>query len=156
MIHGLRAAVGVLHRLLDVAAALLLTALVAITAARVAGRYALGLSMPWSEELTRLLFVWLVMIGAARCAHLRIDLLRERLQGRAGQALDLLVAAVSLALLLLLVRYGHALVELTAFDRYTALGISVQYAYWGLVTGAGLWIVTLLADLLLPRPKGGA
>jgi TRAP-type C4-dicarboxylate transport system permease small subunit len=140
-----------LGRALDAAAALLLAAVVVITAARVAGRYVLGLPMPWSEELTRLLFVWLVMIGAARAAHLRIDLLRERLHGPAGRWLDGFVALVSVTLLALLVVYGHALVELTVYDRYTALGVSVQYAYWALVIGALLWIVGVIAELARGR-----
>ncbi|MFW5681260.1 MAG: TRAP transporter small permease [Pseudomonadota bacterium] len=147
------AAVRFLRTALDATAALLLAAVVVVTAARVAGRYVLGLSMPWSEELTRLLFIWLVMVGAARSAHLRIDLFRERLAPAPRRLLDLVVGVVSLSLLVLLVRYGLSLVELTAYDRYTALGISVQYAYWALVIGASFWMVGLVLDLV-PHRRG--
>lgn len=61
----------------------------------------------------------------------------------------MLIAAVSIGLLGLLVYYGLALVELTAQDRYTALGVSVQYLYWSLVTGGVLWMVMLIASLVL-------
>jgi TRAP-type transport system small permease protein len=124
---GLAAAVGALRRALDVAAAVLLVAVLAVTAARVAGRYVLGLPMPWSEELTRLLFVWLVMLAAARATHMRIEIVHQTLTPRLRRWLALGVAGVSVALLTLLVYYGLALVELTAFDRYTALGVSVEY-----------------------------
>ena len=149
MRSALAAAVGALRRLLDAAAAALLAAILAVTAARVVGRYVLGLALPWSEELTRLLFVWLVMLAAARAAHMRIDLVQDRLAPRARRRLGVGVAALSVGLLGLLVYYGLALVELTAYDRYTALGVSVQYLYWAVVVGGGLWIVLLLAETLI-------
>ncbi|QPC42707.1 TRAP transporter small permease subunit [Kaustia mangrovi] len=75
MRQAVSTAIRWLERLLDAAAALLLVGVLAVTAARVVSRYLIGEALPWSEELTRLLFVWLVLIGAARCAHLRVDLL---------------------------------------------------------------------------------
>jgi TRAP-type transport system small permease protein len=145
----LAAAAGILARGLDAAAALLLLAVLVVTAARVAGRYLLGLPMPWSEELTRLLFVWLVMLAAARASHMRIELLQERLPPRARRALEIAIALLSAGLLLLLVRYGYAMVELTTYDRFTALGVSVQYLYASVVVGGALWIVLLLAATFL-------
>ena len=143
------AAVRALQGALDVAAAVLLAAVLAITAARVVGRYMLGLPMPWSEELTRLLFMWLVMLAAARATHMQIDLLPRALPHAYRRPLSLFIVAVSCALLGLLVHRGTALVELTAYDRYTALGVSVQYLYWSLVVGGGLWILMLLATTFL-------
>ncbi len=144
-----RAGLRWLRRLLDAAAALLLASVLLVTAARVVARYLLGESMPWSEELTRLLFVWLVMIGAARCSHLRIDMLPGALgQGAARLALEAVVAVLSVGLLGLLIWKGFGLIALTAYDRYTALDLSLQYLYWSLIVGAGLWILTTLVGLL--------
>lgn len=139
-----------LQRLLDAVAALLLSGILVVTAARVVGRYVLDEAMPWSEELTRLLFVWLVLIGAARCAHLRVDLLSAALGPRAGRWLEGAIAALSVGLLGLLVWKGLGLIELTTYDRYTALDLSLQYLYWSLVVGGGLWIATTLLALLRP------
>jgi TRAP-type transport system small permease protein len=150
---ALAAAVGGLARALDAAAALLLLAVLVVTAARVAGRYLLGLPMPWSEELTRLLFVWLVMLGAARASHMRIELLQARLAAGPRRALEIAIAVLSLGLLALLVRYGYAMVELTTYDRFTALGVSVQYLYASVVVGGALWIVLLLAATFLPDQR---
>lgn len=154
--RALAAAVGVMRRGLDAAAAILLVAVLAVTAARVVGRYLFGLPMPWSEELTRLLFVWLVMLGAARATHMRIDLLPRALPPAAARALAVLIAAISIGLLVLLVVYGTALVELTVRDRYTALGVSVQYLYWSLVVGGTFWIVNLLAATFLEQDEPAA
>lgn len=140
-----------LQRLLDAVAALLLTAILTVTTARVVGRYVLDEALPWSEELTRLLFVWLVLIGAARCAHLRIDILPAALGSRARIWLEGAVAALSVGLLGLLIWKGLGLIELTTYDRYTALDLSIQYLYWSLVVGGGLWIATILLGMLRPR-----
>ncbi|MEX0758224.1 MAG: TRAP transporter small permease subunit [Tistlia sp.] len=146
-----------LRRLLDAAAALLLASVLAVTVARVVARYLLGVSMPWSEELTRLLFVWLVLIGASRTTHLRIDILPERLgRGGARRVLEVAVALLSVGLLGLLIWKAFGLIALTVYDRYTALDLSLQYLYWSLVIGGGLWIVTtLLAFLERSRPPDG-
>jgi TRAP-type transport system small permease protein len=142
-----------LRRLLDAVAALLLAAIVLITGARVVARYVLGLSMPWSEELTRLLFIWLILIGAASARHLRIDTVPSMLgQGAARLGLEIAVAVLSAGVLALLVWKGFGLLALTAFDRYTALDLSLQYLYWSLIVGGVLWMVTTLLGLLEPRP----
>jgi TRAP-type transport system small permease protein len=136
------------RRGLNWAAALLLLAILAVTAARVVGRYVLGAGMPWSEELTRLLFIWLVLIGAARTRHMAIDLLPSVSRPRMAAGLKLFAAALGIGLLALMVRQALVLVELTTFDRFTALGVSVQYLYWAVVVGGSLWIVLTLAGLV--------
>lgn len=140
-----------IRRGLDWAAALLLLAILAVTSARVFGRYVLGAGLPWSEELTRLLFIWLVLVGAARTRHMAIDLL-PNLWPRVAVGLKLFAAALGVGLLALLVRQALVLVELTALDRFTALGVSVQYLYWAVVVGGSLWIVLTLAGLVWPDP----
>lgn len=145
------AVLTLIRRGLDWAAALLLFAILAVTAARVVGRYLLGAGMPWSEELTRLLFIWLVLIGATRTRHMAIDLL-PNVWPRVGVGLKLFAAALGVGLLALLVRQALVLVELTAFDRFTALGVSVQYLYLAVVVGGTLWIALTLAGLVWSDP----
>jgi TRAP-type transport system small permease protein len=160
MRSALTFALARLRRLLDAVAALLLAAVLLITGARVVARYLLGQAMPWSEELTRLLFIWLILIGAARATHLRIDMVPVMLgRGTARLCLEIAVAALSVAVLVLLVWKGFGLIALTAFDRYTALDLSLQYLYWSLIVGGGLWIVTTVLALLESRndkPGGGS
>jgi TRAP-type transport system small permease protein len=160
MRSALTFALARLRRLLDAVAALLLAAVLLITGARVVARYVLGQAMPWSEELTRLLFIWLILIGAARATHLRIDMVPVMLgRGTARLCLEIAVAALSVAVLVLLVWKGFGLIALTAFDRYTALDLSLQYLYWSLIVGGGLWIVTTVLALLESRddkPGGGS
>ncbi|MFC7397416.1 TRAP transporter small permease [Chelatococcus sp. GCM10030263] len=139
-----------LRHLLDVLTALLLAAVLTVTFVRVVARYALGEGLPWSEELTRLLFVWLVMMGAARAAHLRVDLVPLALPARARGVLELATAALSIGITSFLVVKVIPLIELTRTDYYTALGVSLQFLYWSVVVGGCLWIVSTILGLFVP------
>lgn len=136
-----------IQRIVDGASAALLVAITALAFYQVLARYALGISTPWSEELLRLLFVWLILLGASRTAHMRIDML-EQAVGRTSLRILLIVqAVVAAALLGLLIVHGLDLVDLTAYDRYTALPLSVQWLYWSMVVGSSLWLIFMLAEL---------
>ena len=137
---------NLLQRVVDGACAVLLAVIAGLAFFQVIARYLIGLSTPWSEELLRLLFVWLVLLGAARVAHMRVDMLEQAVGPMARRALLLVQAVVAAGLLVLLITHGMTLIELTAYDRYTALPVSVQWLYRALVTGCGLWLLFLLAD----------
>jgi TRAP-type transport system small permease protein len=138
--------VRAVRHLADGVCAALLCAIAALAFFQVVARYLLGLSTPWSEELLRLLFIWLVLMGAARASHMRIDL-AERAAGARGRRLLVAAgAALGAALLVLMIVQGLDLVELTAYDRYTALPLSVQWSYWAVVAGCGLWLLFLAFD----------
>ncbi len=140
--------VRILQRAVDGLGAALLTAIAALAFFQVLARYVLGLSTPWSEELLRLLFVWLVLLGACRAAHMRIDLLEITLDRSHRKILAAVQTLVGAALLLLLITHGMTLVELTAYDRYTALPVSVQWLYWSLIAGGSLWLLFMTVDLI--------
>jgi TRAP-type C4-dicarboxylate transport system permease small subunit len=134
---------GFASRLLDGVVCALLLVIVLVTLAQVAARYVFGSSFIWSEELTRLLHVWMVMLAAVKASHMRIEFLKDRL-GRGGQvALDILAGGVSLAVLAILVRYAASLTAYTAGDRYTGLDLSVMYVFLAVVVGGSLWGLTI-------------
>ena len=152
-----RAADAVLRavrRLIDFVCAAILAGIAALAFFQVVARYFLGLSTPWSEELLRLLFVWLVLLAAARTAHLRVDMLEQAAGPAARRFLIAFGAAVGAALLSLMIWHGFDLVDLTTYDRYTALPLSVQWLYWSLVVGGGLWLMFLLLDAAVRIRRG--
>lgn len=150
---SIASAIGFLRRGLDWAAAALLFAILVVAAVRVAGRYLFGVGLPWSEELTRLLFIWLILVGAARTRHMAIDLLPNAAPPAVSLILRTFALVIALGLLALLAWQALDLVELTAYDRFTALGVSVQYLYWAVVVGCSLWIALSLATLLWPENR---
>ncbi len=72
-----------LERLVEKLMAVALTLIVVLIFSNVVGRYVLGASFAGAEELSRLLFVWLVFLGAIltlrRRAHLGVELVQARL-----------------------------------------------------------------------------
>ena len=73
----------VVERLVEKLMALALALIVVLIFSNVVGRYLLGASFAGAEELSRLLFVWLVFLGAIltlrRRAHLGVELVQARL-----------------------------------------------------------------------------
>ena len=72
-----------LERLVEKLMALALVLIVLLVFSNVVGRYVLGTSFAGAEELSRLLFVWLVFLGAIltlrKRAHLGVELVQARL-----------------------------------------------------------------------------
>lgn len=83
-----------------------MAAMIAVVSVQVALRYLLNTSLDWSDEVSRLLFVWAIFLaiplGIREGAHVGIDLLVGRLPAPARRALGLamsLAAAVLMAVL---------------------------------------------------------
>ena len=136
-----------LARLPDIVAAALLAVVTLLITAQVLVRYALGGSLVWSEELTRLLFVWLVLIAAATAPPMQVNLFVDRLSPRLAALIRLLSELLVLALTLVLVYGAWGMMDLTQFDTYTALEISVRWLYLALFLGGGLWVMGSVARI---------
>ena len=113
----------------------------ALVSAQVAVRYVLGGSLVWSEELTRVLFVWMVLLAAATAAPMRIEAGVQAVQARLRAWLAVLSETVVFGLTLVLTWGALGMADLTAYDRFTALFLSVSWIYWALVVSGGLWLL---------------
>ena len=140
-----------LRVLLEWTAGLLLFVLLVVGVLQVTSRYTGLMFVPWTEEVARLLFVWVVWIGAAaaifRGSHIRFDFLVERLpramQAGIGTAVTLGVAGF----LLLLVHRAYEIVRSTS-STFITIDLSVKYTYLSVVVGSSLMLVGLLGGLL--------
>lgn len=129
-------------RIWRVATGGLMLAITLITLAQVFSRYILNTSLIWSEELNRLLYVWLLMIAAAGAQHMRIGLIADT--PRFKRAFDR-IAAVCGALTLGLVIYGGwKLQTMFAFDRYTTIDLSKSWYFAAAIVGGALWAIAML------------
>jgi TRAP-type C4-dicarboxylate transport system permease small subunit len=119
----------------------------ALICAQVIVRYALGGSLVWSEELTRCCscgWCWLPPPAHRRCVSTCfVDMLPPRLRA----LLRLLSETIVLALVVLLLYGAWGMIELTEFDTYTALGISLRWLYLALLVGGAMWVLRSLAIL---------
>jgi len=127
-------------------------------------RYALNDSLFWSEELGRMLLVWLSFLGASvaykRGAHPGVGLLVQRLPRRAGLFASCLAHLASGLLFWVMLWHGWQFFEMLAPQRTVSLGISRQWPFLAVPLSGGVMLVHALhfigrdlRDLLWPERK---
>lgn len=135
------------------AVAALFLGIIAIAATvQVAGRYVVGYSPPWIEELTRYSFIWMTMLGAAvlvkNNGHAVIDIVVARLAGSARRAHAGMVHVAVLACAMVLVVQGLHIIAIVHQQLSPAMRISMAYVYAALPVG-GLIIAAQCLNALL-------
>ncbi|GAA0724653.1 hypothetical protein GCM10008905_18940 [Clostridium malenominatum] len=78
-------------------------------------RYVFNSSLSWSEELCRYIFIWQVWLGASLAfrdkQHISIEMVRDKLTGRAKAIYNMIGNIITLAFNIFLVNYGFQLVD---------------------------------------------
>lgn len=114
--------------------AALLVALILAVSANVVGRALFNHALPWADELARMLFIWLVFVGAAaafaRYEHIAVDFLVRRLPPR-GAYLLYLIQHLIIAALMGVILWGGALVIARSTARTALLGVP-----WNLINAS--------------------
>lgn len=117
-----------IRNLWDYVAASLLLSLVVVTIAAVSMRYFFGSPLQWTEEVSGLLMIWIVMIGGVAAErdkeHLSIPLLLDCLPKKAGALINFIVAAASIVGLLYMAYLAYRLAMMAQFKRTQILQIS--------------------------------
>jgi TRAP-type C4-dicarboxylate transport system permease small subunit len=136
----------------------LLSVMVVVVAVQVLLRYATSTSLGWSDELSRLTFVWSIFLaiplGIRAGVHIGMEILTARLPGPVQGALARLMAAIAAALMLL-VAWQSAVV---AFDQWDEKMASIEAsAAWFIVAvavGTTHSALHLMLIALAGKPKG--
>ena len=144
-----------LDRCLRVLLILLVLGLVLSVTWQVASRYLLQAPSSWTEESARFLLIWIGLLGAAYAyrtqAHMRLEILAEKL-GPAGAArLRVLVAmAVLVFAIMVLVVGGARLVLLTLEleELSAALGMPMALVYLALPLSGLLIALYALSEMI--------
>jgi TRAP-type C4-dicarboxylate transport system permease small subunit len=110
------------------AAALPLSALVVVTIAAVFMRYVVGAPLQWTEEVSGILMIWIVMIGGIAAERddqqLSIPLLPDALPRRAGLVINIVVSAFSIVVLLYMAWLAWDLASRAQYKLTQILGVS--------------------------------
>ncbi|HEX7073949.1 MAG TPA: TRAP transporter small permease [Hyphomicrobiaceae bacterium] len=122
---------GVLRNLEINIAALALVAFIVLASAQVISRYGLNRPIPWIEEVSAILLIWMTFIGAAwlvrKDRHIRVELLEEWVHPRVCAVIYTVYDIISIAFLILLAIGGFQLVGAMDFERTPALQIPYRY-----------------------------
>ena len=114
-------------------------------------RYVMARTFTWYDEIARLLFVWIVFLGAAvgvrRSAHFRLHLVLDRFPPGIRRVANVVGVLVLMGFGLLMIQQGWKLVELGQFQRTPVMGLSKQYVYASVPAGGALIILYSLPHL---------
>lgn len=127
---------GFLNSILKVLVASCMALMVVVVTWQVFSRYAMGDPSPWTEEVARMLLIWVGLLGAvfaySEKSHLGLDLLPQKVgpvgKRRLNLFSDFACGAFALAVLVI---GGAALVQLTWELKQTTavLGIPMAWVY---------------------------
>ena len=117
----------------------------------VAARYFLNAPPSWSEEVPRVLFLWITYVAVAvavrRGQSLRITVLLERLPPAGRVVAEMLMHLAVFVMLAFLVWHNRPVIELNAQTRMLATQWPDAVRYWPLTVGCmliGLYQVRLV------------
>jgi TRAP-type C4-dicarboxylate transport system permease small subunit len=133
------------------ACGLLMLALTVIVFLQVITRYVLAYPWGWPEELARILFVWVALLGAVlalrRGGHFSISALVRVFPPRLQPGIAVAVRLSLLAFLLLVTYLGLQATLRVREQLSTAMEISMSYGYAAVPVGCGLMALEMARQL---------
>ncbi|MEZ8991204.1 TRAP transporter small permease [Vibrio breoganii] len=114
-------------------------------------RYAFDSGLPWSEEVSRIAFVWVVFLGIIIAnrdnSHLRVDIIVSRLS-KIGQKITGAIAGIVTVLVLISVLIGGSkLIALTHAQGLPATGIPTSVIYIAGVMSCSILLIGIIAKI---------
>ncbi|SPT70292.1 TRAP transporter small permease [Anaerobiospirillum thomasii] len=96
-------------------------------------RYVVFYSIPWSEELSRYLYVTLTLVGVniaiSRRQLVRIDIIDNYLKGVALKRLNIIRAVLTLVICIIFFYSSFGMIDVSQYQTSPAMGISMQIMY---------------------------
>ncbi len=140
-----------LRRFVEIPAAALVVAEIAVLLAGVVARYVFHKPIVWSDELASLLFLWLAMLGAVvafqRGEHMRMTALVGKVSPPVRAFLDVVAVAAALAFLLIVIEPAFEFASEEVFITTPALEIPNAWRAAALPVGLGLMILSAVLRL---------
>jgi C4-dicarboxylate transporter DctQ subunit len=122
-----------------------------MVAVEVVLRYGFGRSLYVTEELTRYLMVWVVFLACSLAlrdnAHISIEIVVNRLSGRARAAYKLVAQLFLLAFLAFLIVEGIIALPFQLDQIIPTLDISIFWFYLAIPVGGALMVLNLLPGM---------
>lgn len=120
----------------------LLVLMVVVVFLQVIFRFVLHASLPWSEELSRYILVWLSFLGAAigvrKGAHIGVEVVVSLFPKTLKVAATLFVHAVSMVFFSLLIFYGWRILGVVGRQLSPAMEWSMAIPYSAICVGGAL------------------
>jgi TRAP-type C4-dicarboxylate transport system permease small subunit len=129
----------------------LLAAMSVIIFTNVAMRYITSESLPWAEEVSRHMMIWLTFLGAGPVlrygGHIAVENLQDAMPRAGAIAVRVIVASLLFAFFGFMAWYGWLYMQRTMFQTTAVTQIPFAYVYSAMPIGAVLLIVHFLLIL---------
>lgn len=142
-----------LGRAASAVSGLFLAAVVTLVLIGVVARYILSVSLPWAEEVARMMLVWLTFGGAAaatfRMTHIRVDTIYGRFpEGRVRVILEIVAIVLTITALVVLIWASRGLLfGPSAGAINPGSGIEARWTRIALPIASVVMIAFLIAQL---------
>lgn len=118
---------------------------------QVIARFIVGESLTFSEEVSRFVMVWLVIVGAAYAAKngrlMKVDLVEHMLSGRAKTTVIMIAGMLSIVFYLVLVVFGFFIVNAVSYQLTPATEVSMSIPMAALPVGGLLLIINTIHQM---------
>ena len=115
-------------------------------------RYVIFYSLPWSEELSRYLFTFLIMIGfnigISENMTVRIDLIDGFLKGKVKTVIEFFRQIIALVVSCFFVYSTFDMIKIGAFQKSPAMRIPMQFIYIMMAIGFALAVISIITVLI--------
>ncbi|MEJ5300585.1 MAG: TRAP transporter small permease [Thermodesulforhabdaceae bacterium] len=140
-----------LNRLIEVVVAVLGIIMILVMGSQVVARYVFNHSLFWSEEVGRIILVWLTFLGSTiaykRKLHIGIDFMVRKLPFSARKLSFLIAWAASFCFFVTFIVLGIKFVFFASMLKTAALGIPGSFTY-SVIPLSGLVFIIHNLDLL--------
>jgi TRAP-type transport system small permease protein len=96
-------------------------------------RYFLHIPIGWSDEISRMLFMWVTFLGAALCAfregHTKFELVTGKLSTKHQKNLEQICSLIMLIVCTCFGYYGFKAISLICYEVFVILDISYIFGY---------------------------
>lgn len=152
---------NILNRIAEVLCIAILGIMAVLVVWQVVSRYVFQSPVPWSEALSKYMFIWLVLINGAymfgKKEHMNIGYFKEKLPQGVQTVLNYLTEIITLVFaLFILIWGGYMAVKIGIPQKDAALTVSMGYVYVALPISGLLTTLYSVCNIIdLARRKGG-
>jgi TRAP-type C4-dicarboxylate transport system permease small subunit len=116
-------------------------------------RYGLNSSIYWSDEVSKILLVFIAFLGSTVAykhkAHIGIDILAEKLSKKLKKYLEILIALTFLSFWILILLESLKMMPLFMMQKTATLEIPYAYVFFVVPFSSSIWIVHVLDSIML-------
>lgn len=118
---------------------------------QVIARFIVGESLTFSEEVSRFVMVWLVIVGAAYAAKngrlMKVDIVEHMLSGKAKSTVIMVAGLLSIVFYLVLVVFGFFIVSAVSYQMTPATEVSMSIPMAALPVGGILLVINTIHQM---------